>query len=178
MVGFICTSVTISFNCNQYSAIADLHNFKFTVAHLLGFSVSTSRLLVTDLNTETITSNHYEVFLSFLLQSPWNADPILDSVLHGTHLYSTNPLSTTELTHQPSTSLHFTQLNWTLIPLYSHSLHAAGLPVPLHPTAHSSHVIAAARTTYKTAPLLLRGAYHTENFFPLLLRRHVYRPVA
>jgi hypothetical protein len=50
-------------------------HFQFTVAHALGFSVSTSRLQATDLNTETITSNHYEVFLS-LLQSPWNADPI------------------------------------------------------------------------------------------------------
>jgi hypothetical protein len=36
-----------------------LHTFQFTVAHALGFSVSTSRLLTTD-----ITSNHHEVFLS------------------------------------------------------------------------------------------------------------------
>jgi hypothetical protein len=42
----------------KYSAIADLHNLQFTVAYALGFSVSTSRLLTTDLNTETITSNH------------------------------------------------------------------------------------------------------------------------
>jgi hypothetical protein len=28
-------------------------------------------------NTRTITSNQYEVFLPVLLQSPWNADPIL-----------------------------------------------------------------------------------------------------
>jgi hypothetical protein len=28
-----------------------------------------SHLLTTDLNTETVTSNHYEVFLSFHLQS-------------------------------------------------------------------------------------------------------------
>jgi hypothetical protein len=34
-------------------AIADLHTFQFTFAHELGFSVSTSRLLATDLNTET-----------------------------------------------------------------------------------------------------------------------------
>jgi hypothetical protein len=46
--------------------MADLHNFQFTVAHALGFSVSTSRLLKTDLNKETITSNHYVVFLSSL----------------------------------------------------------------------------------------------------------------
>jgi hypothetical protein len=40
----------------KYSAIADLH-FPFTVAHSLGFPVFTSRLLATDLITETITSN-------------------------------------------------------------------------------------------------------------------------
>jgi hypothetical protein len=59
---------------NKYSAIADLYNLEFTVAHALGFSVSTSRHLATDLNTEPNTSNHSEVFLPFLVQSPWNAD--------------------------------------------------------------------------------------------------------
>jgi hypothetical protein len=78
MIVFIGTSVTISLSYNQYSAIADLHTFQSTVAHALGFSVSTSRLLATDLNTETITSNHYE-FLPFLAQSLWTADsPELD----------------------------------------------------------------------------------------------------
>jgi hypothetical protein len=57
MIGFISTSVTSSLNHNYYSAIADLHKLQFTVAHALGFSVSTSRLLATDLNTGTITSN-------------------------------------------------------------------------------------------------------------------------
>jgi hypothetical protein len=55
---------------NQYGAIADIHNLQFTVTHKLGFSVSTNRLLATDLNTETSTSNRYEVFLPFLVQSP------------------------------------------------------------------------------------------------------------
>jgi hypothetical protein len=50
------------FNYNQYNTLADLHTLQFTVAHTLGLSVPSSRLLVTDLNTETITSNHYEVF--------------------------------------------------------------------------------------------------------------------
>jgi hypothetical protein len=82
MTGFIGTSITISFNYNQYSTIADLHNFQFTIAHAPGFSVSTRRLLALDLNTETITSNHYEVFLPFLVQSPWTADsPELDPIL-------------------------------------------------------------------------------------------------
>jgi hypothetical protein len=38
------------------------HCLQFTLAHALGFSVPTSRLLATDLNTDTITSNTYEVF--------------------------------------------------------------------------------------------------------------------
>jgi hypothetical protein len=48
VIGIIVTSVTISVNYNQYSAIADSHNLQFTVTHALGFSVFTSRLLVTE----------------------------------------------------------------------------------------------------------------------------------
>jgi hypothetical protein len=51
--------------------MADLHTFQSTIAHALGLSVSTSRLLTMDLNTEIITSNHCEVSL-FRLQSLWN----------------------------------------------------------------------------------------------------------
>jgi hypothetical protein len=40
---------------------ADTHIFQLTTAHTLGFSIFTSRLLATELNTETITSNHYEI---------------------------------------------------------------------------------------------------------------------
>jgi hypothetical protein len=57
----------------KYSAITDLYNLQFIIAHALRFSVSTSRLLARDLNTETSTSNHYEVFLPFLVQSLWNS---------------------------------------------------------------------------------------------------------
>jgi hypothetical protein len=72
MIGFIGTAVTICLNYNEYSAIADLHNSLFTVEDALGFSVFISRLLATDLNTETSTSNQYAVFLPSLVQSPWN----------------------------------------------------------------------------------------------------------
>jgi hypothetical protein len=44
-----------------YSAIAIPHTLQFTVAHALGFSVSTRHPLATDFNTETITSN-FEVW--------------------------------------------------------------------------------------------------------------------
>jgi hypothetical protein len=49
-----------------------LHTFQSTVAHTLGFLAPTSCLLATDLNKESSTTNHYEVFLPFLVQSPWN----------------------------------------------------------------------------------------------------------
>jgi hypothetical protein len=56
MIGFISSWVThsllVTLIYRQYSAIADVHTFQFTVAHTLGFSVSTSHLLATDLNTE------------------------------------------------------------------------------------------------------------------------------
>jgi hypothetical protein len=77
---YIGTLVKISLNYNQYSAIADLHNLQFTVAHAVGFPVFTL-LLVTDINTETSTSNHYEVFSPFLVQSPWNLGTQLKSLL-------------------------------------------------------------------------------------------------
>jgi hypothetical protein len=54
------------------TAIADLHTFQFTVAHALGFSVFINRLLATNLNTETSTSDYCEVSLLFRLQSLWN----------------------------------------------------------------------------------------------------------
>jgi hypothetical protein len=41
----------------QYSAIADLHNLQFTVTHALGFSVFTSRILVMELNSLTVTKS-------------------------------------------------------------------------------------------------------------------------
>jgi hypothetical protein len=72
MIGFIGISVTVSLNYNQYSAIADVHNLQFTVTHALGFSIFTSCLLAMDLNTQTSTSDHYEVFLPFLVQSSLN----------------------------------------------------------------------------------------------------------
>jgi hypothetical protein len=70
----------ITLKYKQYRAIIDLHTFHFTIAHALGFSLSTSCLLATDLNTETITSNHYAVVLLFRLQSL--CTPLSQSVLN------------------------------------------------------------------------------------------------
>jgi hypothetical protein len=90
MIGFIGISVASSLNHTQYSAIADLYTFQFTLAHALGFSVSISGLLATDINTETSTSNHYEVFFPLLVQSPWNlgTQPKLSLAASGLVLYS------------------------------------------------------------------------------------------
>jgi redox-regulated HSP33 family molecular chaperone len=49
MIGFINTLVKSSLNYGRYSAITDLHNLQFTVAHALGFAVFASRLLATKL---------------------------------------------------------------------------------------------------------------------------------
>jgi hypothetical protein len=69
VIGFI-NNLQVVTTVNYYN-ITDFHTFQSTVAHALGFSVSTS-LLATDLNTETSTSNHYEIILLFHLQSLWN----------------------------------------------------------------------------------------------------------
>jgi hypothetical protein len=61
-------SLVITLKYRQYSAISRLHNLQFTIAHTLGFSLSTSHLLATDLNTETITvlhSKYYTQIFSF-----------------------------------------------------------------------------------------------------------------
>jgi hypothetical protein len=65
----------------KHSAIADLHTFQFTVAHALEFSVFTSRFLAMDLNPVTSISNHYKVFLPFLVQSQWNLGTQLKTLL-------------------------------------------------------------------------------------------------
>jgi hypothetical protein len=64
MIGFISSSVTSSFNHN-YNAIAILHTFS---SSLHTHQNSPSSLVVSMyFNTETNTSNHYEVFLPFLI---------------------------------------------------------------------------------------------------------------
>jgi hypothetical protein len=48
MIGFIDTLFTQLETTRNYSDVADLHSFEFTVTHALGFSVFTSRILATD----------------------------------------------------------------------------------------------------------------------------------
>jgi hypothetical protein len=76
----------------QYSSIAILHTFQLTFAHTLGFSVSTSRILATDLSVSRPLQFIREVFLaksnSFLLNHlrlpPQELHPILFQLLFST----------------------------------------------------------------------------------------------
>jgi hypothetical protein len=62
MMGFIISWVIHAplntFTHRQYSALSHLHNLQSTVAYAVGFSLSTSRLLATDLDAQTITVLH------------------------------------------------------------------------------------------------------------------------
>jgi hypothetical protein len=50
MIGFIDTLYTVLDDYRQYSAVAILHTFQFTVAHALGFPAFCNRILATDLS--------------------------------------------------------------------------------------------------------------------------------
>jgi hypothetical protein len=64
MIEFINTVLYKHSEVQSIECYRSFTQFQVTVAHALGFSISTSRFLATDLNTETSTSYHYEVFLS------------------------------------------------------------------------------------------------------------------
>jgi hypothetical protein len=73
MIEFISNYITSSFIYSEIQTYGWFTCFPVhTVAHALGLSVFTSRLLATDLNIETSTSTHCEVFLLLRLQSLWN----------------------------------------------------------------------------------------------------------
>jgi hypothetical protein len=73
MIGFIDTLyIHTTRDYRQYSTIAILHTFQFTVTHAPEFSVFTSRIMATDLYL-TVTSNHtrclfFTAFLAIILQ--------------------------------------------------------------------------------------------------------------
>jgi hypothetical protein len=124
LIGFIDTSFTQLGTTSNYSVTADPHILQFTVTHALGFSVFTSRILVTDFITVSLSLHiRHEVFLlqskSFLaliLQLPipktrLNSIPLLPSSYPG-RLVSRNstPFFSTE---------HFAQTTQKTQPLYS-----------------------------------------------------------
>jgi hypothetical protein len=90
MVGFIAPYTFIPLGTtDNYSAIADLHTSQFTVTHALRFSVSTSRILATDLpESHCNFKSHMKSscrslipFLPFLLNHLRLSSPELDPFL-------------------------------------------------------------------------------------------------
>jgi hypothetical protein len=96
MIGFIDTLYIQFGTAGNYSAIADLQTLQFTVTHVLGFSVFTSRILVPDLLSVSrsfwITHEVFsqpDSFLAIILQLPilktrLNLIPLLPSSHPGT----------------------------------------------------------------------------------------------
>jgi hypothetical protein len=164
MIGFISSLVTHSFNYTQihgqYSAIADLRIFQFTVAHALGFSVSTSRLLATDLHTETRTPDLYNYYTKDL--------PIA------------LPVSLHRRKHKVFSS-HFTSSQADL--LYSAvlllSVRCPSLRLtwtPLNSLRNCQPLTAwVAPDVFKITP---RHELQRKHIFPILLRRSVYWTIA
>jgi hypothetical protein len=74
MIGFINTSFESLLITINYSAIANIPISQITRTH---YPFPGNGFI-----TGTITSNHNEIFLPFLIQSPWNANPPeLDPIL-------------------------------------------------------------------------------------------------
>jgi hypothetical protein len=90
----------------QHSAIAILHTLQFTIAHALGFSVFTSRILATD-----------------LLQSPCNFKSHMKSSCHNLITFLPFLLNHLELPFpEPDPILDNNSLKWTLLQLNSQLL--------------------------------------------------------
>jgi hypothetical protein len=91
-------SLLITITHKQYSAITHLQHLQFTVAHALGFPVSTSCLVATDLNTGSIqVSRNHTVPI-----------PLHDS----THKVSTSHLKSSQVDELSSSTaiFHFSSL--------------------------------------------------------------------
>jgi hypothetical protein len=90
MMGFIDTYTFTQFGTTgNYSAIVILHTFQFTVAHALGFSVFTSRILATDLSQSHCNFNSH-------MKSSWHSLihflPFLQLAIPKIRLHSTTVL--------------------------------------------------------------------------------------
>jgi hypothetical protein len=101
MMGFIHRLYSLLVTARNYSAIVDLHTLQFTVTHKLGFSVFTSRILVTDFNTGTVTGslNHtlqislyYSTYKVFSSQPDVQLPTELHSVILTPQFFKSVPL--------------------------------------------------------------------------------------
>jgi hypothetical protein len=91
LIGFIGSLVThsllITIKYTGDTALSLVHTFQFTVVHALGFSVSTSRLLATDLHSETSTQITTSITLKIFqlhFQYHCNVAHIKSSTSHNT----------------------------------------------------------------------------------------------
>jgi hypothetical protein len=64
MIGFIDTLFTVLGITSNYSAMAILHILQFTSTHALGFSVFTSRILVTDVTVSPSLQITHDAFFA------------------------------------------------------------------------------------------------------------------
>jgi hypothetical protein len=89
MIGFIAPDIFTQFGITgNYSAVAILHTFRFTVAHALGFSDFTSHILAADFHTHSmafqITPEVFfappNSFLPFLINHLGLPSPELDPI--------------------------------------------------------------------------------------------------
>jgi hypothetical protein len=91
MIGFIGTLFTIFLLIKINTALSLITQFTFTIVGALGFSIFTSYFMAIYLNIETSTSNYYEVFLPFLVQSPWDLRTQLKTLLYCSSLRLLTP---------------------------------------------------------------------------------------
>jgi hypothetical protein len=106
MIWFISTLVAISLLISINTALSLIYSLQLTAAHALRFSVFTSRFLATDLNTETRTSTHYEVFLLYF--------GFNHSVLLCPNLYSINLHNSLRTRSNLDLVLSTAEPSWTL----------------------------------------------------------------
>jgi hypothetical protein len=89
MIGFIAPYTLTPRDYRQYSAIAILHTFQFTVSHKLGSSVFTSRILQRIFQSHRHFNSHMKSswhslipFFSFLLSHLRQPSQKFDAILH------------------------------------------------------------------------------------------------
>jgi predicted deacylase len=66
LLQLVTQSLVVTLIYKQCTAIVDLHRLQSTVAHALGFSISTSRLPAMALNTQTVRVSHSD----YQIQNP------------------------------------------------------------------------------------------------------------
>jgi hypothetical protein len=74
------------YHCLMLEMIMVLYCYAESVVHALGFSVSNSPLLETGLNTESSTSNRYEIFFPLLVEPHWNLGTQLKTLLDSSRI--------------------------------------------------------------------------------------------